>query len=150
MKKLPAIAIALIIAAAHTATSAGPRPPYQPEYEQSDSTAADTTINIRTQHLDTLVVSGKKKELPVMDAIRQSMNSGLTTPRQKSVSDIIGSKANDYILNPFGFKKRHDDKMRKKTEKNLSIMRQESYEDELTRAIMRQLLEDSLGVANKK
>ena len=162
MKKLPIIALLLALAMVHSAGVARISPHGSPYHNDNDTTATDTTattgkastdtsVNVRTKTLDTLVVNSKEKELPVIDAIRQSMNNGLVTPRQKSVSDVIGSKASDYILNPFGFKKRHDDKVKKRTEKNLKSLRTaESYEDELTRAIMQQLLEDSLNAAKGK
>ncbi len=162
MKKLPIIALLLALAMVHSAGVARISPHGSPYHDDNDTTATDTTattgkastdtsVNVRTKTLDTLVVNSKEKELPVIDAIRQSMNNGLVTPRQKSVSDVIGSKASDYILNPFGFKKRHDDKVKKRTEKNLKSLRTaESYEDELTRAIMQQLLEDSLNAAKGK
>lgn len=160
MKKLPILAILVILAMAHSASVARISPHTSNYYEETDSVTSDSTkskasndtsVNVRTKTLDTLVVNSKEKELPVIDAIRQSMNNGLVTPRQKSVSDVIGSKASDYILNPFGFKKRHDDKVKKRTEKNLKSLRTaESYEDELTRAIMEQLLEDSINAAKNK
>lgn len=119
------------------------------EYMNNDSTARDTTVNIRTQDLDTIVVNAKKKELPVMDAIRQSLNNGMVQPRSKSLSDVLG-KTSDYITNPFGFKQRKKEKMREKTKKNLEKLRPaKTYEDELREQIMLQLLEDSLNAVKK-
>ena len=71
--------------------------------------------------------------------------------KQKSVSDIIGSKATDYIMHPFAWKERKKDKKLKKDKEALvKLDAAKTYEDELTEAIYRQLQEDSIAAAKKK
>lgn len=92
-----------------------------------------------------------QKGLAVEDAIKKSLNNGLTQPRQKSVSDIIGSKATDYIMHPFAWKERKKDKKHKKDKEALvKLEAAKTYEDELAEAIYRQLREDSIASAKKK
>lgn len=91
------------------------------------------------------------KDLRVVDVINKSLNNGLTQPKQKSVSDIIGSKATDYIMHPFAWKERKKDKKLKKDKEALvKLDAAKTYEDELTEAIYRQLQEDSIANAKKQ
>lgn len=120
-------------------------------YNNMDSTKAqrDTSVAIH----DTLseVEIKAKTGLAVEDAIKKSLNNGLTQPRQKGISDLIGSKANDYIMHPFAWRERRKEKNLKKTKENLQKLEAaKTYEDELTEAIYRQLQEDSIADARKK
>jgi hypothetical protein len=109
----------------------------------------DTSVAF-TDTLEEMSVQAKKG-LAVEDAIKKSLNNGLTQPRQKSVSDIIGSKATDYIMHPFAWKERKKEKKHNKDKENLKKYDAiTSYEDELTNAINRQLQEDSIAAAKKK
>ena len=109
----------------------------------------DTSVAY-TDTLEELSVQAKKG-LAVEDAIKKSLNNGLTQPRQKSVSDIIGSKATDYIMHPFAWKERKKDKKHKKDKEALvKLEAAKTYEDELAEAIYRQLREDSIAAAKKK
>ncbi len=115
-----------------------------------DSTAArkDTAVSIH----DTLqeVEVKAKKELSVVEAINNSLKNRPTQPRQKSVSDVIGKKATDYIMHPFAWKDRRKEKNLKKAKENLERLdAAKTYEDELTEAIKRQLREDSIAEARK-
>lgn len=115
----------------------------------STKTKQDTSV----AYTDTLgEVSVKAdKSLRVVDAINKSLNNGLTQPRQKSVSDILGSKATDYIMHPFAWRERKKEKKHKKDkEAILKLDAAKSYEDELTEAINRQLREDSIAAARKE
>ena len=126
------------------------------------SLPSDTTKNTQTKptkqdtsvaYTDTLEEFSVKadKELRVVDAINKSLNNGLTQPRQKSVTDIIGKKATDYIMHPFAWKERKKEKKHNKDKENLKKYDAiTSYEDELTNAINRQLQEDSIAAAKKK
>ena len=112
-------------------------------------TAKDTSV----AYTDTLgeVSVEAEKGLRVVDIINKSLNKGPVTPRQKSVSDVIGSKATDYIMHPFAWKDRKKEKKQKKDKESLlKYDAATSYEDELTNAIYRQLREDSIANAKKK
>lgn len=112
-------------------------------------TAQDTSV----AYTDTLgEVSVKAdKNLRVVDVINKSLKDGLTQPRQKGISDIIGEKANDYIMHPFAWRERRKEKNQKKAKENiLKLDAAKTYEDELTEAINRQLREDSIAAAKKK
>ncbi len=124
-------------------------------YHPTDSTQAarDTAVSV----YDTLreVEIKAKKELSVVEAINNSLKNGPTMPKQKSLSDIIGKKANDYIMHPFAWKERRKEKHLKKTKETIKHLdavtnAAKSYEDELTEAINRQLREDSIAEAKKK
>ncbi len=107
------------------------------------------TVIIRTDTLKEIEVKGKK-ELPVVDAIRQSLGSDMVQPKQKSVSDVLG-KASDYILHPFARKQRQRAKKLKNTKQVLERLdAAKTYEDELTEAIRKQLYEDSIAALRKK
>lgn len=109
----------------------------------------DTSVAY-TDTLEELSVQAKKG-LAVEDAIKKSLNNGLTQPRQKSVSDIIGSKATDYIMHPFAWKERKKDKKHKKDKEALvKLEAAKTYEDELAEAIYRQLREDSIAATKNK
>lgn len=115
----------------------------------STKTKQDTSV----AYTDTLGEVSVKADnsLRVVDAINKSLNNGLTQPRQKSVSDILGSKATDYIMHPFAWRERKKEKKHKKDkEAILKLDAAKSYEDELTEAINRQLREDSIAAAKKK
>lgn len=92
------------------------------------------------------------KELRVVDAINKSLhNNGITQPGKKSVSDIIGSKATDYIMHPFAWKERKKEKKQKKVKESLiKLDAAKTYEEELAETIYRQLQEDSIAAAKKK
>ena len=91
------------------------------------------------------------KNLRVVDVINKSLNNGITQPRQKGISDIIGKKANDYIMHPFAWRERRKEKNLKKAKENIQKLdAAKTYEDELTEAINRQLREDSIAAAKKK
>ena len=116
---------------------------------QTKPTKQDTSVAY-TDTLEELSVKADK-ELRVVDVINKSLNNGLTQPKQKSVSDIIGSKATDYIMHPFAWKERKKDKKLKKDKEALvKLDAAKTYEDELTEAIYRQLQEDSIAAAKKK
>ena len=118
-------------------------------HKVSPQTPKDTSV----AYTDTLgEVSVKAdKNLRVVDVINKSLNNGLTQPRQKSVSDIIGSKANDYIMHPFAWRERRKEKNLKRAKENIQKLdAAKTYEDELTEAINRQLREDSIAAAKKK
>lgn len=120
-------------------------------YNNPDSikTQRDTSVAIH----DTLseVEIKAKKGLAVEDAIKNSLNNGLVQPRQKGISDLIGSKTNDYIMHPFAWRERRKEKNLKKAEQNMKKLdAAKTYEEELTEAIYRQLREDSIADARKK
>lgn len=107
------------------------------------------TVIIRTDTLKEVVVKGNK-ELPVVDAIRQSLGSDMVQPKHKSVSDVLG-KASDYILHPFARKQRQRAKNLKRAKQTLERLdAAKTYEDELTEAIRKQLYEDSIAALRKK
>lgn len=130
--------------------------PYNLGTTDTTSTATDTTVTARDTSVsvnDTLreVEIKAKKDLPVMDAINNSLKNRPVQPGSKSISDIIGKKANDYIMHPFAWRERRKEKNLKKTKDNLERLNAaKSYEDELTEAINRQLREDSIAEARKK
>ena len=112
-------------------------------------TAQDTSV----AYTDTLSEVSVKadKNLRVVDVINKSLKNGLTQPRQKGISDIIGEKANDYIMYPFAWRERRKEKNLKKAKENIQKLdAAKTYEDELTEAINRQLREDSIAAAKKK
>ena len=112
-------------------------------------TAQDTSV----AYTDTLgEVSVKAdKNLRVVDVINKSLKNGLTQPRQKGISDIIGEKANDYIMHPFAWRERRKEKNLKKAKETIQKLdAAKTYEAELTEAINRQLREDSIAAAKKK
>lgn len=116
---------------------------------QTNPTKQDTSVAY-TDTLEELSVKADK-ELRVVDVINKSLNNGLTQPKQKSVSDIIGKKATDYIMHPFAWKERKKEKKHKKDKEALvKLDAAKTYEDELTEAIYRQLQEDSIAAAKKK
>ena len=117
----------------------------------SDSTQTkQDTSYVLTDTLREIEIKANK-ELRVKDAIDKSLNNGLTTPRQKSLSDIIGKKATDYIMHPTAWKERRREKNRKRTTEAIQKLEAaKSYEDELTEAINRQLREDSIAAARKQ
>lgn len=132
--------------------------PYTPAAADTTRTAKDSTAKVNAADTavalnDTLreVEINGSKELPVMDAIDKTIKSRPVQPGSKSISDIIGKKANDYIMHPFAWRERRKEKNLKKTQDNLKrIEAAKSYEDELTEAIARQLREDSIAEARKK
>ena len=115
----------------------------------SPQTAQDTSV----AYTDTLGEISVKVDnsLRVVDVINKSLNNGITQPRQKGISDIIGKKANDYIMHPFAWRERRKEKNLKKAKENIQKLdAAKTYEDELTEAINRQLREDSIAAAKKK
>lgn len=122
-----------------------------PNGNETDSTTTvrDTSVAIQ----DTLkeVEVTVNKDLPVLDIINKSLNNGPTKPRQKSVSDVIGAKTTDYIMHPFAWKDRKREKHKKRAEESLKKLEAaKTYEEALTEAIARQLMEDSIADAKKK
>lgn len=120
-----------------------------PSTMDSTQTNRDTHVVIN----DTLSEVEIKAEegMAVERAIKKSLNNGLVQPRQKSVSDIIGSKTTDYIMHPFAWRERRKEKNVKKAEQNMKKLdAAKTYEEELTEAIYRQLREDSIAAARKK
>ena len=165
MKKIPflllLVAMMLTLMSWKTESGSSPRSPLN-AHSPPFSLPSDTTKNSQTKptkqdtsvaYTDTLEELSVKadKELRVVDVINKSLNNGLTQPKQKSVSDIIGSKATDYIMHPFAWKERKKDKKLKKDKEVLvKLDAAKTYEDELTEAIYRQLQEDSIAAAKKK
>lgn len=119
-------------------------------YDQdSITTRQDTSVAIH----DTLseIEIKAKKGLAVEEAIKKSLNNGLVQPRQKGISDLIGPKANDYIMHPFAWLERRKEKNLKRAKENVKKLEAaKTYEDELTEAINRQLREDSIANARKQ
>ena len=112
-------------------------------------TAQDTSV----AYTDTLSEVSVKadKSLRVVDIINKSLNNGIVQPKQKGISDIIGEKANDYIMHPFAWRERRKEKNLKKAKENIKKLdAAKTYEDELTEAINRQLREDSIANAKKE
>lgn len=117
--------------------------------QMSDTTVRDTSVQMEGK-LKQVDVDGKK-ETPLEEAIRKSLGSDLTMPRQKSVSDVIGKKATDYIMHPFARKARQRERQKEAVKNNIEKLdAAKTYEDELTESINRQLREDSIEAANKK
>ena len=117
--------------------------------QMSDTTARDTSVQMQGT-LKQVDVDGKH-ETQLEQAIRKSLGSDLTTPRTKSVSDVIGQKATDYIMHPFARKARQRERQKQRVEENLKKLEAaKTYEDELTQAINQQLMEDSIAAAKKK
>lgn len=110
---------------------------------------SNDTVVVRTDTMKEVVVNAKK-ELQVIDAIRQSLGSDMVQPRQKSVSDVLG-KASDYIMHPFARKQRRRAKNLRRTKEVLERLDPvKTYEDQLTEAILKQLYEDSIASLRKK
>ena len=165
MKKIPflllLVAMMLTLMSWKTESGSSHRSPLTVHHSPF-SFLSDTTKNTQTKptkqdtsvaYTDTLEEFSVKadKDLRVVDVINKSLNNGLTQPKQKSVSDIIGSKATDYIMHPFAWKERKKDKKLKKDKEALvKLDAAKTYEDELTEAIYRQLQEDSIAAAKKK
>lgn len=165
MKKIPflllLVAMMLTLMSWKTESGSSHRSPLNVHYS-TFSLPSDTTKNTQTKptkqdtsvaYTDTLEEFSVKadKDLRVVDVINKSLNNGLTQPKQKSVSDIIGSKATDYIMHPFAWKERKKDKKLKKDKEALvKLDAAKTYEDELTEAIYRQLQEDSIANAKKQ
>lgn len=165
MKKIPflllLVAMMLTLMSWKTESGSSHRSPLTAHHSPF-SLQSDTTKNTQTKptkqdtsvaYTDTLEEFSVKadKDLRVVDVINKSLNNGLTQPKQKSVSDIIGSKATDYIMHPFAWKERKKDKKLKKDKEALvKLDAAKTYEDELTEAIYRQLQEDSIAAAKKK
>ena len=166
MKKIPFIlllvATMLTLTSWKTENSSAHLSPFSLPSDTT-STAKDITNTAKTStqapkdtsvaYTDTLdeVSIKADKSLRVVDAINKSLNNGLTQPKQKGISDIIGSKVNDYIMNPTAWRERRKEKNLKKAKENLKKLdAAKTYEDELTEAINRQLREDSIAAAKKK
>ena len=152
MRKLPFIAILTLLLQAPVPQSAAGTTFHavlQEDRKDSTRTALDTAVVVN----DTLqeITVKAKKELPVADAIGKSLGNAPTQPRSKGISDIIGAKANDYIMHPFAWKERRKEKKKKRTQQAIKKLEAvKSSEDELTDAINRQLREDSIAAAQKK
>lgn len=162
MKKIPIILLLMammLTLTSHTPMGGGVSTTY---YSNADTTnvTKDTIKPSNTAPQDTSVaytdtlgeVSVKAdKSLRVVDIINKSLNNGIVQPKQKGISDIIGEKANDYIMHPFAWRERRKEKNLKKAKENIKKLdAAKTYEDELTEAIYRQLREDSIANAKKE
>lgn len=143
---IPLLAMAVPMLMSHT----GMGQTYLPDDNDSTQTAPrDTAVSVN----DTLreVEVKAEKELRVLDLINKSIKSRPAEPKQKSVSDVIGSRATDYIMNPTAWRERRKEKNLKRTKENLKRLdAAKTFEEELTEAINRQLREDSIAEARKK
>jgi hypothetical protein len=110
---------------------------------------ADTTETVRVDTLKELEVGGQKR-LRVLDVLEETRKKQKKQPGQKGISDVIGGKATDYIMHPFAIKERRKEKRNKKAMDALEKLDARTYEDELTDAINRQLMEDSIANAKKE
>jgi hypothetical protein len=110
---------------------------------------ADTTETTKVDTLRELEVGGQKR-LRVLDVLEETRKKQKKQPGQKSISDVIGGKATDYIMHPFAIKERRKEKRNKKAMEALEKLDARTYEDELTDAINRQLMEDSIANAKKE
>lgn len=110
---------------------------------------ADTTETVRVDTLKELEVGGQKR-LRVLDVLEETRKKQRKQPGQKGISDVIGGKATDYIMHPFAIKERRKEKRNKKAMEALEKLDARTYEDELTDAINRQLMEDSIANAKKE
>ncbi len=91
------------------------------------------------------------KETPLERAINESLRRNRPTKRPPNISDIIGEKATDYIMNPTAWKERRKEKNLKRTRRALDTYDSvKTYEQELAEAIERQLREDSIAEAQEK
>ena len=156
MKKIPFVLLLvtmMLSLTSHTPMATGMAVCSYPTDSANNTKAKPAKQDTSVAYTDTLeeLSVQAKKGLAVEDAIKKSLNNGLTQPRQKSVSDIIGSKATDYIMHPFAWKERKKDKKHKKDKEALvKLEAAKTYEDELAEAIYRQLREDSIAAAKKK
>ncbi|MBQ2362474.1 MAG: hypothetical protein II287_02570 [Bacteroidaceae bacterium] len=110
---------------------------------------ADTTETTKVDTLRELEVGGQKR-LRVLDVLEETRKKQKKQPGQKGISDVIGGKATDYIMHPFAIKERRKEKRNKKAMDALKKLDARTYEDELTDAINRQLMEDSIANAKKE
>lgn len=110
---------------------------------------SDTTETVRVDTLKVLEVGGQKR-LRVLDVLEETRKKQKKQPGQKGISDVLGGKATDYIMHPFAIKERRKEKRNKKAMKALEQLDARTYEDELTDAINRQLMEDSIANAKKE
>ena len=133
--------VATCILASHTTLSHSASAPY--------TAMADTTETTKVDTLRELEVGGQKR-LRVLDVLEETRKKQKKQPGQKSISDVIGGKATDYIMHPFAIKERRKEKRNKKAMKALEKLDARTYEDELTDAINRQLMEDSIANAKKE
>ena len=136
------LAIAACILASHTPLSHSASAPYTAMTDTTETTKVDT--------LRELEVGGQKR-LRILDVLESSRKKQKAQPGQKSISDVIGGKATDYIMHPFAIKDRRKEKRNKKAMEALDKLEAtRTYEDELTDAIKRQLMEDSIAKAKKE
>lgn len=135
------LAIAACILASHTPLSHSASAPYTAMTDTTETTKVDT--------LRELEVGGQKR-LRVLDVLEETRKKQRKQPGQKSISDVIGGKATDYIMHPFAIKDRRKEKRNKKAMEALEQLDARTYEDELTDAINRQLMEDSIANAKKE
>ena len=155
MKKIPFLL--LLVAMLLTLTSHSPiHATYAYSAEDTTKTRQgtnkvrkDTTVAY-TDTLDEISIQAEK-ELRVVDILNESLKTDPNTPKQKSISDVIGSKATDYIMHPFAWKQRKKEKKLKKDKEAIKKLdAAKTYEEELTEAIYRQLREDSIANAKKE
>ena len=110
----------------------------------------DTTETTKVDTLRELEVGGQKR-LRVLDVLEETRKKQRKQPGQKGISDVLGGKATDYIMHPFAIKDRRKEKRNKKAMEALDKLEAtRTYEDELTDAIKRQLMEDSIAKAKKE
>lgn len=133
--------VATCILASHTTLSHSASAPY--------TAMADTTETTKVDTLRELEVGGQKR-LRVLDVLEETRKKQRKQPGQKGISDVLGGKATDYIMHPFAIKERRKEKRNKKAMEALEKLDARTYEDELTDAINRQLMEDSIANAKKE
>ena len=92
----------------------------------SDTTNTDTTL--QGAKMRELVVT-KDRRLPVFPS-KVAKDTG---PRVKSLSEIIGAKATDYVMHPFAFKQRKKEKRDRKALQKLRELELIKTNDELLR-----------------
>lgn len=112
--------------------------------EKKDTAQVDTTLQgVKMKE----VVVTKDKRLPIFVS-PQAKDMG---PRVKTLSEIIGQKATDYIMHPFAFKSRKEERRRKKALKKLWEYEHIKTDNELLReALIREGIDpDSQMKANK-
>lgn len=152
MKKIPFLM--LLAAMLLTLTSHSPiHATYAYSAEDTTKTRQGTNKDTTVAYTDTLgeVSIQAEKELRIVDVLSKSLKTDPNTPKQKSVSDIIGKKATDYIMHPFAWKERKKEKKHKKDKEALvKLDAAKTYEEELAETIYRQLREDSIANAKKQ
>ena len=108
-----------------------------------DTTATDTTL--QGAKMKELIVT-KDKRLPIF----ASPSTSQQQPHVKTLSEIIGRKATDYIMHPFAFKQRKEEKRRRKAIKKLEEFSRIKTNNELLReALIREGIDPDSLLRNK-